>query len=64
MGSRTLVHGASVGGESHGMYVPDTKITTVLGLAGGKKGEELRGRVWGELRGVLEGIREGATAVS
>jgi len=63
VGARTVVYGALAGPESHGQYVPDCKIMPSLGLAGGEEGKRLQERVWGELREVLEGIREGVTVL-
>ncbi|CAD6578940.1 MAG: hypothetical protein ASARMPRED_008899 [Alectoria sarmentosa] len=64
VGARTLVHGASVGPESHGHYVPDCKITPTAGLTKGEAGVELQSRVWVELRQKLEAIRPGVTSLS
>ena len=64
VGARTLVHGASVGSESHGQYVPDCKITPTAGLTKGKEGAELQERVWVELKQKLEAIRLGVTTLS
>ncbi|KAK7418098.1 hypothetical protein QQZ08_011385 [Neonectria magnoliae] len=64
VGSRTLVHGASAGPESHGQYVPDCKITPTKGLTAGPAGAELQDRIWVELKQKLEGIRPGVTSLS
>ncbi len=64
VGARTLVHGASVGSESHGQYVPDCKITPTAGLTKGKVGAELQDRVWVELKQKLENIQPGVTSLS
>jgi hypothetical protein len=64
VGARTLVHGASVGPESHGQYVPDCKITPTAGLAKGQAGAELQNRVWVELKQKLEAVRLGVTSLS
>jgi hypothetical protein len=64
VGARTLVYGASVGPESHGIYVPDCKITPTVGPTKGKAGEELQNRVWAELKQKLEAIRPGVTFLS
>lgn len=61
VGSRTLVYGASAGLESHGQYVPDTKITTTKGLTGGTDGVKLKEKVWQELSVELERVRPGVT---
>jgi hypothetical protein len=63
VGSRTLVHGASAGAESHGQYVPDCKITQTGGLTKGEQGRKLQERVWAELKAKLERISPGATAI-
>lgn len=63
VGARTIVYGACAGPESHGQYVPDTKITPTVGLTKGEKGEELQIRVWDELKAKLEGIRPGVTSL-
>lgn len=63
VGARTLVHGVSAGPETHGMYVPDCKITPMKGLMAGKAGEELQHRVWLELMDKLEAIQPGVTTL-
>ena len=63
VGARTLVHGASIGPESHGQYVPDCKITSPRGLCKGEEGIKLRNRVWVELREKLEAIQPGVTSL-
>jgi hypothetical protein len=64
VGARTLVHGASVGPESHGQYVPDYKITPTAGLTKGKAGAALQNRFWVELKQKLDAIRPGVTSLS
>lgn len=64
VGARTLVHGASVGPESHGQYVPDCKITPTAGLTEGKAGARVQTRVWLELKQKLEAIQPGVTSLS
>lgn len=60
-GSRTLVHAAQAGPQSHGEFLMDCKVSApskfVLS-ADGKKAEE---RVWKELSGKLEKIQPGVT---
>lgn len=63
VGARTLIHGACVGPESHGQYLPDCKITPLKGIASGKRGAQLQQRVWTELRQKLDGIKQGVTDV-
>ncbi|KAI9849757.1 MAG: hypothetical protein M1838_006258 [Thelocarpon superellum] len=64
VGARTLVHGASVGPESHGQYLPDCKITPTAGLTKGETGAELQNRFWVELKQKLDAIRPGVTSLS
>ncbi|KAH8649404.1 retinol dehydrogenase [Tricladium varicosporioides] len=63
VGARTIVYGACAGPESHGQYVPDTKITPTAGLTKGEKGGELQIRVWEELKAKLDGIRSDVTSL-
>jgi len=62
VGSRTLVHAASAGRESHGMYLSDSKVTPPAILVTGPEGKPLQEKVWGELREILEGIQPGVTS--
>lgn len=55
------MHGASVGPESHGQYVPDCEITPTVGLTKGKAGADLQDWFWVELKQKLEAIRPGVT---
>lgn len=64
VGSRTLVHGAGVGPESHGKYVPDTKITALKGLDSGKQGAGVQEKFWEELKVKLELIQPGVTSLA
>jgi hypothetical protein len=64
VGSRTLVFGANAGPKSHGQYLPDCKITPMVGPMKGKAGEELQSRVWEELRAKLEAVRSGVTSLA
>jgi hypothetical protein len=63
-GSRTIVWGASHGGESHGKYVPDGKIDAPRGVCARKDAAEIQGRLWDELREKLEAIHPGVTTLS
>lgn len=63
VGARTLVYGASAGSESHGQYVPDSKITPTAGLTKGNEGVELQKRFWKELENKLEAIQPGITSL-
>ncbi|TVY58256.1 hypothetical protein LCER1_G001902 [Lachnellula cervina] len=63
VGVRTLVLGAACGPESHGQYLPDCKVTPIVGMMKGEKGAGLQRRVWEELRGKLEVVRPGVTTL-
>jgi hypothetical protein len=62
-GSRTLVHAGSSGEESHGKYLCDCKVTEPSTFVRSQEGSEVQERVWEELVGILEGIKEGVTRV-
>jgi NAD(P)-dependent dehydrogenase (short-subunit alcohol dehydrogenase family) len=62
-GSRTLVHAGSSGEESHGKYLGDCKVTEPSTFVRSQEGSEVQERVWKELVGILEGIKEGVTRV-
>jgi hypothetical protein len=53
VGSRTLVHAASQGAESHGKYLSDCQITEPSAYVR----SDDQDRVWKELVGKLEGIK-------
>ncbi|PVH96949.1 putative short-chain dehydrogenase [Periconia macrospinosa] len=61
VGSRLLVDVSSASSASHGHYLPDGKIVTLVGMCKGKEGQELKARLWAELSPKLEGIHEGVT---
>jgi len=56
VGSRTLVHAATAGEETHGQFLMDSKITVPGGMIKCKEGKELQEKVWKELRAKLETI--------
>jgi hypothetical protein len=58
-GSRTLVHAASAGPESHGHYISDCKITLPSDLVMSAEGKTAQDRVWDELIQKLENIHPG-----
>lgn len=58
-GSRTLVHAAAAGPETHGRYLSDARIAEPSPLVASKEGEEAQRRVWDELRAKLEEIQPG-----
>jgi len=60
-GSRTLVHAATAGGETHGQYMSDCSIVLPAQLVLSAEGHVLQKRVWDELSKKLEAIRPGVT---
>ncbi|KAK3068492.1 hypothetical protein LTR53_013891 [Teratosphaeriaceae sp. CCFEE 6253] len=63
VGSRTLVHAALAGPETHGKYLADARVKPCAPLVEGPEGPETQRRVWAELRGQLEGIAPGVCGV-
>ena len=63
VGARALVFGASSSEETHGLFVPDCKISPVYGMGWGEQGLALQERFWRELKEKLEAIRTGVTEV-
>lgn len=61
-GSRTLVHAAIQGPESHGQYMSDCKISPPGPFVLSDAGKKAQDRVWDELVKKLEAIRPGVTA--
>jgi retinol dehydrogenase-12 len=62
VGSRTLVAAAAAGKETNGAYMADCVIREPSRWVRSEKGRETQRRVWEEVREILEGIEEGATA--
>lgn len=58
-GSRTLVHAASQGPESHGRYLSSCAIAPLGGIAAGPDAAVLQERVWKEVSDKLEKIKPG-----
>jgi hypothetical protein len=58
-GSRTLVHAASQGPESHGQYFSDCAVAERGGLVKGEDRAVLQERVWKEVSEQLEKIKPG-----
>ncbi|KAF2787209.1 short-chain dehydrogenase/reductase-like protein [Melanomma pulvis-pyrius CBS 109.77] len=58
-GSRTLVHAATQGAETHGQYMSDCQITLPAALVLSAEGHVLQRRVWEELSAKLEAIKKG-----
>ncbi|KAI8712731.1 Short-chain dehydrogenase/reductase [Fusarium sp. LHS14.1] len=61
VGSRTLVHAASAGEETHGAYLSDCKLSPVADFVTREEGKEMQARVWEELSQKLEDISPGVT---
>lgn len=61
-GSRTLVHAASQGPETHGQYMSNCRITPPAPLVLNPVGYTTQNRVWDELMQKFEAIRPGITA--
>lgn len=61
LGSRNLVHAASLGPESHGQYVRDCVVMEPSRYVLSQEGWKDQQRVWEELVGKLEGIKQGVT---
>lgn len=61
VGSRTLVHAASAGEETHGAYLSDCRLSPVADFVRSGEGKEMQARVWTELSQKLEDISPGVT---
>lgn len=61
VGSRTLVHSAAAGQESHGKYMSECKVKAPSAFVRSKEGEEAGRRVHLELLEILENIQPGVT---
>lgn len=61
VGSRTLVLGASIGLEGHGVYMNDGEMenSALSPFVRSKEGGETRAKLWDELSTILEGVRPG-----
>ena len=59
VGSRTLVHAASAGPETHGQYLSECRVQPTASITNGPGGQELQKRVWRELGDDLERIQPG-----
>jgi hypothetical protein len=62
VGSRTLVHAASQGEETHGKYLEDCKIGETVPWIRSEEGEQVQSRVWDELLQKLEKIKPGISS--
>ncbi len=61
-GSRTLVHAAGAGAETHGQYLSDCEIMMPSPFVLSQEGRVTQKRVWEELSQKLEKIRPGIMA--
>lgn len=59
VGARTIVAAAAAGETSHGEYMADCRVAEASEWVRSDAGKEVQGRVWVELRGILEGICPG-----
>jgi len=58
-GSRTLVHGATAGRESHGEYLSECMVKKASAWVRSAEGEKVGERVWAEVMEVAERVRPG-----
>ncbi len=61
VGSRTLVHSAAAGRESHGQYMSECKVKEPSSFVRSKEGALAQERVHKELMAILETIQPGVT---
>ncbi|PHH68727.1 hypothetical protein CDD80_7286 [Ophiocordyceps camponoti-rufipedis] len=61
-GSRTLVHAAAQGPDSHGCYLSECAVVEPSAFVRSEVGRETQVRVWHELVGKLEAVRPGVVA--
>lgn len=59
MASRTLVHAATAGDETHGRYLSSGDIRIEPGFILGEEGKKLSDKIYDELMEVFEGIEPG-----
>ncbi|KAM0273207.1 hypothetical protein ACHAQH_008398 [Verticillium albo-atrum] len=60
-GSRTIVHAASQGADTHGQYMSDAHIEQPSSFVRSEEGKKTQDRVWAELMAKLEIIQPGVT---
>ena len=60
-GSRTLVHAITAGPESHGKYLSECTVKLESGFVRSGEGREVQGKLWEELKEVLENVSPGVT---
>lgn len=61
MASRTLLHAATAGDETHGRYMSSGVVRIEPGFMLGEEGKQLSDKIYAELMGILEGIEPGVT---
>lgn len=61
VGSRTLVHAATQGAETHGQYLSDCKVAPPSEYVLSAEGYKDQNRVWEELCAKLEAVKPGIT---
>ncbi|KAK3934800.1 putative short-chain dehydrogenase [Diplogelasinospora grovesii] len=61
-GSRTLVHAATQGAESHGQYLSEYRVREPAPFVTSPEGKVAQDRVWSELVKKLEAIKPGVTS--
>lgn len=61
VGSRTLVHAAGAGDETHGKYLSDSTIGDPSPLVKSDEGRRVGAKLWVELAEKLEKIQPGVT---
>lgn len=61
-GSRTLVHGATAGKETHGEYLSESQVKPASAWVRSKEGMEVQRRIWEELISKLEKLSPGVSA--
>ena len=60
-GSRTLVHAASAGPETHGEYLSECHITETASVVRSAEGQKAQKRLWDELMEKLDKIEPGVS---
>ncbi|KAI1312054.1 putative short-chain dehydrogenase/reductase family protein [Xylaria venustula] len=60
-GSRTLVHAAQGGRDTHGQYLDDCKVGRTSDFVNSEAGRDAQKKFWGELIALLEDIEGGVT---
>lgn len=61
-GSRTLVHGATAGEETHGQYLSECLVKTESAFVRSQGGDRIQKRLWKELSDIIEKLAPGAVS--